>query len=69
MPTDQHTQRPNDHPPDELDRICRQMLAETMRPCRELSRYERAADALEARDRNTVLATWRGHDQRPLRAI
>lgn len=45
---------------DDLDRICRQMLAETMRPCRELSRTERAADALEARDRNTVLDVWHG---------
>lgn len=63
MPAHQHAQQPGDDeppPPDELDVACRRMLAETLRPCRELSRDQRAADRLEALDRNTVLAAWYG---------
>lgn len=67
MPSHGHAQRPSDDepppPPDELDAVCRRMLADTMRPCRELPAWERHDDAAEARVRNTILASWYGHGE------
>lgn len=42
---------------DELDRVCREMWAQTMRPCRELTRHERAAQREEVAERNLLLTS------------
>lgn len=39
------------------------MLAETMRPCRELPADERQADRAEGRVRDNILAAWYGHGE------
>lgn len=69
MPTDQHAQQPDGDSPPPCDcGGCREFLSIHAGHCAEVPLHERAAAALEARDRNTVLATWHGCVERPLRA-
>lgn len=54
MPKQEHAPSPAAYRGDELDLVCRRMLAETMRPCRELPRWQRELDRAAYQERQRV---------------